>query len=107
MNKKIVLEILLLIFSTGTINLHASLAEKVALIRQKVKNSIEKVILKDAIGCTALALIGVALIVERRQRKIEVRNIYKAIQDQLLLINTLDNRLCELKEKVKGSIAQH
>ncbi|TET06869.1 hypothetical protein E3J79_00725 [Candidatus Dependentiae bacterium] len=98
MSKKIVLGILLLIFSTGTINLHASLTEKVATIRQKIKNSIKKVTLNDVLDYTAKAaivVIGVALIVERRQRKTEIDIIYFSLSNHTFKIFNHENRMDE------------
>lgn len=88
MNKKIVSGILALIFSIGTINLHASLTGKAVLIRQKVKNSIEKITLKDVLTYTALVGVGVTLIVGWKHQK-ELREIRKIWDKNLREIRSL------------------
>ena len=103
MSKKIILGILLPIFSTGTINSHVSWTEKVTPIKQRVKNSIKKVTLKDALDYTfkaAVVVIGVAWVVERRHRKTQVNDIYKSLNKQFFTFNNLVNQLeKEIKPK--------
>jgi len=74
--------------------LHASLTEKVATIRQKIKNSIKKVTLNDVLDYTAKAaivVIGVALIVECRHRKEQFKLIRDALNEGATRIESLIN----------------
>jgi hypothetical protein len=105
MNKKIISGILLLIFSTGTINLNASLTEKFAAIKQKVKNSIQKVTLKDALTYTALVGVGIAVIVQSRRlnkHKVAIDYLHTEINKQLTVVwqtfNTYNNTIESLKK---------
>ena len=102
MSKKIVSGILLLIFSTSTINLPASWSEKVATIRQKVKNSIKKVTLKDALDYTFKAAVVVALIVEWRHQKEQFKFLHETFNKSADAFNKNATVMKAHEEEIKN-----